>query len=122
MDDINILGVPNELSQIFINLLQNSKDGFISSNIHQREIYITIKEENGFANILFEDNAGGIDKAVIDNIFEPYFTTKHQSSGTGLGLFMSNMICEQSFNGTMSVTSKDTNTIFRIQLPIEKGE
>ena len=120
MDDIDILGVQNELSQIFINFLQNSKDGFIINNITKREIDITIKEENNFAIIEFKDNAGGIDCKVIDNIFEPYFTTKHQSSGTGLGLFMSNMICEQSFNGSMSVISKDNNTIFRIQLPINR--
>jgi len=54
----------------------------------------------------------------MDNIFEPYFTTKHQSSGTGLGLFMSKMICEQGMDGELSVESKKGLTTFSIKIPL----
>lgn len=118
IEDVKILGVPNELSQVFINLFQNSIDAFVINEIGQREIFIKAVKSDGFALIEFKDNAGGISSDVIDNIFEPYFTTKHQYSGTGIGLFMSNMICEQSFNGSMSVSSKNDETTFVMKLSL----
>jgi PAS domain S-box-containing protein len=120
IEDASIVGISNELTQVFINLIQNSKDAFVSNNIINRIIMITVKYNQHRISIEFQDNAGGIDNNIIENIFEPYFTTKHQYQGTGLGLFMSNMICEQSFSGSMSVSSCDDKTIFKIQLPIEK--
>ena len=120
IEDASIVGISNELTQVFINLIQNSKDAFVSNNIINRIIMITVKYNQNRISIEFQDNAGGIDNNIIENIFEPYFTTKHQYQGTGLGLFMSNMICEQSFSGSMSVSSCDDKTIFKIQLPIEK--
>ncbi len=110
-------GVPNELTQIFINLIQNSKDAFNTNNISNKIIRINVQVVDDMIHIEFIDNAGGIPQDIIDKVFEPYFTTKHQFSGTGIGLFMSKMICEQSFNGSMYVESKDNETIFNIKLP-----
>ncbi|MBL6969792.1 MAG: PAS domain S-box protein [Campylobacterales bacterium] len=110
-------GVPNELTQIFINLIQNSKDAFNRNNILNKIIRINVQVVDDMIHIEFIDNAGGIPQDIIDKVFEPYFTTKHQFSGTGIGLFMSKMICEQSFNGSMYVESKDNETIFTIKLP-----
>jgi PAS domain S-box-containing protein len=119
IDDVNLIGVPNELTQVFINLIQNSKDAFVSNKIENRLITIKISQDNNIIKIIFEDNAGGISPTIIKSIFEPYFTTKHQYQGTGLGLFMSNMICEHSFDGIMKVDSKGTSTTFIIELPIK---
>lgn len=100
---VKVLGVSNELSQILINLIQNSKDAFIQNNIQDRRIFIYSKKYKDHVIICIEDNAGGINSNILDKIFEPYFTTKHASKGIGLGLFMSKMICEQSLNGTLEI-------------------
>ena len=105
-----VIGVSNELSQILINLIQNSKDAFIQNNVHDRKIFIYSKKYEGNVIICIEDNAGGIDSAILDKIFEPYFTTKHSSKGIGLGLFMSKMICEQSLNGKIEIRNIQNGT------------
>ena len=118
--DIEVLGITNELTQIIINLIQNSKDAFITNNIQQKELKITTKEDNHNAIIEIKDNAGGIPTDNLEKIFEPYFTTKHSSSGTGLGLFMSKMICEQGFNGSLEVLNTHNGVTFIIKIPCGK--
>ena len=121
-EDIKVLGITNELTQVIINLINNSKDAFIHNSILLREINISTKKESGFAVIEVQDNAGGISKENIEKIFEPYFTTKHKSRGTGLGLFMSKMICEQGLHGTLDVKSKKKTTTFSIKIPLDDNE
>jgi len=121
-EDIKVLGISNELTQVIINLIQNSKDAFKIANIKQKEINISIKRDDNFAVIKFKDNAGGIKEEDIYKIFEPYFTTKHTSSGTGLGLFMSKMICEKGLNASLNVSSKDIYTIFSIKIPLQESD
>jgi len=116
--DIEILGIINELSQIFINLIQNSRDSFIYNKIKKRIINISAENIDDMITITFQDNAGGIKIRDINKIFEPYFTTKHSSSGTGLGLFMSKMICEQGFNGTIIAKNYQDGAIFIIKIPL----
>ncbi|QOY52951.1 PAS domain-containing sensor histidine kinase [Candidatus Sulfurimonas baltica] len=122
LTDIKVLGVENELTQVIINLINNSKDAFINNAILIREMSIITKKDDGFAIIEVKDNAGGIHKENLEKIFEPYFTTKHKSQGTGLGLFMSKMICEQGLNGFMYVNSKKGTTSFIIKIPLDKNE
>jgi PAS domain S-box-containing protein len=121
VENIKILGIPNELSQVIINIIKNSKDAFVQNSILIREININIKREEIFAIIEIQDNAGGIKEKELYKIFEPYFTTKHATQGTGLGLFMSKMICEQGFNGSLDVTSKKFTTTFSIKIPLEES-
>ncbi|WP_368030515.1 PAS domain S-box protein [Arcobacter sp. s6] len=115
-----VLGVSNELSQVIINLIQNSKDAFILNNIKNKRITITLKEEDildkKYSMLEISDNAGGINKENIDKIFEPYFTTKHKSQGTGLGLFMSKMIIEKSLDGQLTHRNTKDGSIFTIKL------
>ena len=120
--DIEVLGITNELTQVIINLINNSKDAFVNNSILIREISISTKKEENFAVIKLQDNAGGIPKENLEKIFEPYFTTKHKSRGTGLGLFMSKMICEQGLNATIDVESKKNTTTFSIKIPLEAYE
>ncbi|PHQ64799.1 MAG: PAS domain-containing sensor histidine kinase, partial [Sulfurimonas sp.] len=115
-EDLRVLGISNELTQVIINLIKNAKDAFVTNSILIREISITTKKQDDFALIELQDNAGGISKENIEKIFEPYFTTKHQSSGTGLGLFMSKMICEEGLSGSMDVKSKKNTTTFSIKI------
>jgi PAS domain S-box-containing protein len=121
-----VLGMSNELSQVIINLIQNAKDAFIQNNIQNKEIFITLKEEQisnkKYALLEIKDNAGGIKDENIDKIFEPYFTTKHKSQGTGLGLFMSKMIVEKSLEGEINHKNCDDGSIFTITILLEDEE
>jgi len=117
-EELYVLGISNELTQVIINLIKNAKDAFVAKGILIREISIKTKKEDNFALIEIKDNAGGISKENLEKIYEPYFTTKHQSKGTGLGLFMSKMICEQGMNGNLDVVSKKGMTSFNIKIPL----
>ncbi len=104
-NDIYIYNFANEFSQALINILHNASDA-IDSKLKEtdlRIIRITTKQINDELIIEIIDNAGGIDKEIINKIFEPYFTTKHQYQGTGLGLYMTHKIIQSSMKGKISV-------------------
>ncbi len=119
MEDIDGFGVSNELSQVIINFLQNSAEAF-NENQKKKKIFITSKKEKDTALIEFSDNAGGIAADIVEKVFEPYFTTKHQTHGTGLGLFMSKMIIEKSFNGEISLHNSPNGIRYILKFPVEK--
>ena len=118
-EDAMVLGISNEFTQVIVNLLKNSRDAFVENGVLIREIHIKITKDAEFAYVSVEDNAGGIAEKERYKIFEPYFTTKHASQGTGLGLFMSKMICEKGFNGSLDVSSKKGMTTFSMKIPLE---
>ncbi len=103
--DFETLGYPNEFSQVMMNLFSNSKDALESKENQNKyiEIIVKVDEVNKKGNISIIDNGGGIPIEVIDRMFEPYFTTKHQSSGTGIGLYMSKEIIEKQMHGNIEV-------------------
>ncbi len=121
-EDVEVLGIINEFNQVVINLIKNSIDAFVNNSILIREINIRVRKDLDIAIIEFQDNAGGIKEKNIYKIFEPYFTTKHKSQGTGLGLFMSKMICEKGLNGSLDVKSRKNMTKFTIKIPIEEDD
>lgn len=86
-----------------INIINNAVDALNDNNIETKIIIIEIFTQNSKTCINIQDNAGGIPKDIIRHIFEPYFTTKHQSVGTGLGLFMAYEIIVQHFGGMLDV-------------------
>ncbi|WP_320034388.1 HAMP domain-containing sensor histidine kinase [Halarcobacter sp.] len=106
-DDFFIDGIKNELTQVFINLLNNSKDILSENNIKQKVIEVKFYKDNEDIIITIQDNAGGINESIIDKIFDPYFTTKHKSQGTGIGLYMSTKIINEHFNGEIIVKNDD---------------
>lgn len=108
-----------ELSQVIINIITNAKDALIDRQIESPYIKIDLflKEQNIIITI--EDNAGGIPIDIRENIFEPYFTTKHESLGTGLGLYMSYNIVTKSLNGDIYVKNTDNGAKFYISLPMD---
>ncbi|MDD3055186.1 MAG: ABC transporter substrate-binding protein [Aliarcobacter sp.] len=104
-EDIKILGYETELIQVLINILNNSKDALEFSKEKDKLIFIDIFRDKDKAIIEINDNAGGIDESIIDKIFEPYFTTKHQSQGTGIGLYMCQEIIHKHMNGKIDISN-----------------
>jgi len=109
----------NEMVQVFINLAKNSCDAMIEREIKNRVINIFSYENNGKLFIEFEDNAGGINEKFTNKIFEPYFSTKTNKNGTGLGLYMSKTIIEQYSFGKIEVFNTEIGTKFKIELPLK---
>ncbi len=100
-NDIEITSYQNEIVQVLINILNNSKDAINQNCKEDKLILITIKEENNKVVLDITDNGGGISNNIIDKIFEPYFTTKNKSQVTGLGLYMSYNLITESLSGTI---------------------
>ncbi len=105
--DFNMMGIKNQFLQVLMNILSNSKDAFIDKNIDDKTIFINLYEENDKKCIEIYDNAGGIKDEIIAHVFEPYFTTKHKSIGTGIGLYMSQEIIAKHLEGQITVTNKE---------------
>ncbi len=96
-----IYGIQSELVQVIINILNNSRDELLKLDSQDRLIFIDSFEDKNNLVIQIKDNAGGIKTEILEHIFEPYFTTKHQSQGTGIGLYMSQEIIIKHFEGSM---------------------
>ena len=108
-DDFIYYGFVSEFKQVILNLINNAKDAFEENDIKNKQIHISINNKQ----IIFIDNAGGIPENIISRIFEPYFTTKEQGKGTGIGLHMSKAIIENS-SGYLSVKNIDDGACFTI--------
>ncbi|PHR54531.1 MAG: hypothetical protein COA44_12940 [Arcobacter sp.] len=106
----------SELVQVFLNIMKNSMDALVEHQKKSAYILIRGSEYDDKSVISFEDNGGGIPEAIMDKIFEPYFTTKNERNGTGLGLYMSKMIIEEHCSGHIIVENTDLGTRFTIVL------
>ena len=98
----------NEMVQVILNILKNTQDNFIEKKIINPEIKITITKNS----ITICDNGGGVPDDIIENIFDPYFSTKDEKNGTGLGLYMSKIIVQDHHKGILQVYNiKDENNV-----------
>jgi len=113
-------GYPNEFKQVMLNLFHNAKDaimekrekeGFLHGDIH-----MTIVFDTSDINISIEDNGGGIQEDVLNRIFEPYFSTKDEGKGVGIGLYMSKMIIENNMDGLLTAVNGEKGAKFNICL------
>ena len=103
IEDVQIYGFENELIQVLLNILNNAKDALVEKKEQKPLIFIDVFSKDEEVCIAIKDNAGGIKEDIINRIFEPYFTTKHQSQGTGIGLYMSEEIVVKHMKGELIV-------------------
>jgi signal transduction histidine kinase len=106
----------NELKQVVLNLIKNAQDILLEKKIENPKIIISTYKENNQFILIISDNGGGICADIVDNIFDPYFTTKEKRDGTGLGLYMSKTIIEEHCGGTISVSNGVFGAEFKIML------
>ena len=111
--------VLGELTQILINIINNAKDALNEKNPKERWVKVDLNKNDTNILITIEDSAGGVPENIIDKIFNPYFTTKHQTHGTGLGLHMTHKIVTESLGGTVDVKNTDSGALFTIKLLLQ---
>jgi len=110
-----------ELLQVFINLLKNAKESLIEHREKDRHIDVMISDDVDNVITTICDNGGGIDEAIIERIFDPYFSTKDEKTGTGLGLYMSKTIIEKHLHGMIEVSNTKEGACFKITIPLVEG-
>lgn len=108
----------NELKQVVLNIIKNAEDVLLEKEIENPTITIqTLCDIDGTnQSLIIKDNGGGIPKDVMDRIFEPYFSTKTNKNGTGLGLYMSKIIIEEHCNGRLTASNDKDGAVFLIEL------
>ena len=117
-DNVTLYIYVNEIIQVLINIIKNARDVLLERSILKSQINIEVYEENRYLIISIEDNAGGISDKIINKIFEPYFSTKNNKNGTGLGLYICKTIIEKQSLGFLDVKNSDLGAKFKIKLPI----
>lgn len=117
--DIEIFGYENEFAQVLINIFNNSKDAILREQREDGFIRIDVEHKFDRAIVTITDNGGGASDEIINRAFEPYFTTKEKKDGTGIGLYMSKMIIENSMNGSIRMESVSHGMKTEISLVVQ---
>ena len=117
-EPINMHSKEGEISQVILNIINNAKDILCEREIKDKEIIISVTANHHNAIIMIEDNGGGIDEDILPKVFDPYFTTRHQSQGKGIGLYMCNTIVTQNLKGEINVANGTKGALFSIEIPL----
>lgn len=107
---------PNEIKQVLLNLIKNAEDVLLEKEIETPYIQVKTYKQKDSLVLEISDNGGGIPEKIVDKIFDPYFSTKKEKDGTGLGLYMSKTIIETHCNGFLSVGNDASGAVFKIEL------
>lgn len=114
--DLRLLGHANEYSQVLLNVLANARQAIQGSNVANGRVVIRLAEQDGWGLLTVRDNGGGIPEAILDKVFDPYFSTK--DSGTGIGLYMSRQIVERSLGGTVTAKNVAGGAELTVRVPL----
>ena len=117
--DPRVLGFRGEFSQVVLNLLGNAKDAILAAHRQGGVIALRVMARRGQAVLQVTDNGGGIPDAILDRIFDPYFTTKSEHGGTGLGLYMSKTIVEDHLHGSLTAENVRDGARLTIRIPLD---
>jgi signal transduction histidine kinase len=104
----------SEVTQVILSLLQNAEDILLEKQINNPIINIKTYEDDKTIYLEITDNGGGISSKILGKIFEPYFSTKHEKNGTGLGLYFAKRIIDNNCNGLLDVKNHSNGAIFTI--------
>ncbi len=118
--NVKIYGYESEFEQVILNIFSNAKYVLVQNKIKNPTIVVRLELEDDVIKLYIKDNGGGIKTKPIEKIFEPYFTTKDTSSGTGIGLYMSKLIIEKNMKGILKAYNDKDGAIFYIE--IKKGD
>ena len=110
-EDFEVLGYQSEMKQVLLNIISNSKDAIIGQN---KPGFIKIILDKNQKMLYFKDSGGGVEEELLGRIFDPYFTTKDQDKGTGIGLYMSHVIVCEHMDGTMKAYNEDEGLCIEI--------
>jgi signal transduction histidine kinase len=111
-----VLAHENSFAQVVLNIMNNAKDALIERDVKEKQIHVSLDAQGEDVLLSVEDNAGGIDSSIIEKIFDPYFSTKTNKNGTGLGLYMSKMIIEEQMKGDLKVQTTENGAKFIISV------
>lgn len=113
----------SELIQVIINILSNAKDALRTID-QEKRVQIVVRSEGDYLTLSISNNGPGITKKMLNSVFEPYFTTKEKSGGTGLGLYMSKAIIEKHMHGSIKVKNLDQGVEFLMTFAkvLEEGD
>lgn len=114
---LTLHGSKNEYTQVVVSILSNINDVIIEREVENAKINIVLKRDDDNCVLSISDNLGGIEEENLSKIFNPYFTTKHQSMGTGLGLYIARMIIEDAMHGSLDVKNIDNGVTFTMRTP-----
>ncbi len=120
-DSVEILSYKNEFQQVILNILNNANDAALVKSKDKKfkaETKIRIQREENNVYISLENNCGEVNKEVMERMFEPYFTTKFEDQGTGIGLYMAKTIIEKNMNGSITAKNIKDGIVFTIILPL----
>ena len=118
-ESLSIDGFENEFEQVIVNILNNAIDAKIIKSKTMKfdaKIEINIYKEDKNILISIYNNCGNIDEKIIERIFEPYFTTKFEDQGTGIGLYMTKVIIEKNMKGKIEAKNLNDGVEFLIKL------
>ena len=113
---IEIYGLKNEFLQVIVSILSNIRDVILEKFLQDIRVNIALFNDESATILSIEDNCGGITESNLSKIFDPYFTTKHQSIGTGLGLYIAKMIIEDNMGGTLMAKNTKHGANFIIKM------
>lgn len=117
--DLQVRGYPNELVQVLMVLIQNSREALEERRVAAGRIEVRLEAVGTDARLSVEDNAGGLDEVTLERVFDPYFTTK--AEGTGIGLYMARSLIENQMGGRISANNGRNGACFSIYLPLSKS-
>jgi len=130
VDDITITEIYNsekninmydsEMMQVILNILKNAQDNFKDKELDNKNIIIETNSLEEGVEILISDNGGGVSEDILPTIFDPYFSTKDEKNGTGLGLYMTKIIVEDHHSGT--IRAKNENDIICFTIRLKDGD
>ncbi len=120
--ELKVYGFENEYSQVLLNIINNAREAILDNRPPDPVLTITYRQEGDTAVLRVADNGGGIPDTVIGKIFDPYFSTKGERSGTGIGLYMAKTIIEKNMNGTIRAYNQNDGAVLELSVGCKKPE